>query len=425
MGFFIRKRGVKRYETGELLFCRQAQGKQMIDRISELTGIEAEPAGNMLTFKKKGVELSFAAFGTEDEGEAGVYAKRELNGVCGYFRQVEAKSEDIQRNLLYMLKQCQGVVRVNYSFEQKGERANREKTAIADRLIGEILRGIGGMLTRGGEAIVGTNGRVILDGSGSSEVKTYLPPLEEITGEQKKGIPREALERRKGSVMNLRRHQIYTPLWLPVIETEREAEKRTKRQVCGRAVALLTVALYSECLLGEQMEVGKARRFVQENMEHFRVEEFLSPAERQYLYDDFSEEAVRIHFSWQYENLYVMEWALGLFDRLDWPNHICDVETCVRKIREFDSFEEFVKASSLRSHKELLSAADFIYRLHWACVDARINGFSSPGGADNEVVMERHRSLFWAAGCKGAEDGKQELLVSDKSCGWDKVNLST
>ena len=363
MGFFSRRRGARRYEAGEFLFCREILGIQMIDRILELFEEEAETSGNTLTFRRKGMEISFAAFGTGDEGEAGVYARRELDGIRDYFRQVRTENTDTLRNLMFVLGRCQGIVRVNYSFELRNERADQERIAAAENMIAQVLRGMSAVMTKGGEAIAGADGKVILDGNGESEVKSFLPPLEDTSqDDKKKGIPGEALERRRKSVMELRRRQIYVPFWLPVLETEARTQARTKRQVCGRAAALLTVALYSECLLGEGMKPPQARAFVREIIEHFRADEFFSPAEKAYLEDDFSEEAVRIHFSWQYENLYVMEWALGMFDSLSWPEKICDVGECVRKMREFDSFSEFEQAVKLRSKRELLNAADFIYR---------------------------------------------------------------
>ena len=368
MGFFSRRRGARRYEAGEFLFCREILGIQMIDRILELFEEEAETSGNTLTFRRKGMEISFAAFGTGDEGEAGVYARRELDGIRDYFRQVRTENTDTLRNLMFVLGRCQGIVRVNYSFELRNERADQERIAAAENMIAQVLRGMSAVMTKGGEAIAGADGKVILDGNGESEVKSFLPPLEDTSqDDKKKGIPGEALERRRKSVMELRRRQIYVPFWLPVLETEARTQARTKRQVCGRAAALLTVALYSECLLGEGMKPQQARAFVREIIEHFRADEFFSPAEKTYLEDDFSEEAARIHFSWQYENLYVMEWALGMFDSLSWPEKICDVGECVRKMREFDSFSEFEQAVKLRSKRELLDAADFIYRLDWAC----------------------------------------------------------
>lgn len=90
-----------------------------------------------------------------------------------------------------------------------------------------------------------------------------------------------------------------------------------------------------------------------------------------------------------------MEWALGLFERLDWPENICSVEECAAKIREFCSLEEFERSVSLRPERELLDAADLYYRLHWACRDAAANGYPLPEKVLSEAAAERRR------GCSG------------------------
>ena len=74
--------------------------------------------------------------------------------------------------------------------------------------------------------------------------------------------------------------------------------------------------------------------------------------------------------------------------------------------------EELTAAAKLRPRAELLDQADLIYRLHWACVDARVMGLPAPQELEEGVVMERHRALFWLAGC-------------DKMCPWDDIDLST
>lgn len=84
----------------------------------------------------------------------------------------------------------------------------------------------------------------------------------------------------------------------------------------------------------------------------------------------------------------------------------------VRALQAFDSLDAMERGASLRSYGEVLDAADLIYRLDWACVDARVMGMQAPGGLDAGVVAERHRALFWLAGV-------------DSRCAWDDVDLST
>lgn len=39
-----------------------------------------------------------------------------------------------------------------------------------------------------------------------------------------------------------------------------------------------------------------------------------------------------------------------------------------------------------------------IYRLDWACVDARIKGNEAPASLNADVVVERHMALNWLIG---------------------------
>ena len=88
---------------------------------------------------------------------------------------------------------------------------------------------------------------------------------------------------------------------------------------------------------------------------------------------------------------------------LPWPDQICDVPRTVQIMRAHSTMKELEQAARLRSRQELLDQADLIYRLHWCCVSARLKGCAAPQGLDEGVVMERHRALFWLAGCGEAE----------------------
>lgn len=422
MRFFMKKKSASRYEAGELFFCREALGKQLIDKISRLVRFPAEHEENTVCFRQQGVEFSFAAFGSEDEGEAQIYARQELSGVKSYLHSIETDCGDVKRHLLYTIEQCKSVVRVHYSFSRKNARADREKILLAENRINEILKELQGLRTKKGGALADPDGRIILDADGNSKVRSYLPPLEERgeTEEREgKACSREALERRRRNVMQLRRRRIYTPLSVPVIETEREAKRRTKHQICGRAAALLAVSLYSECLLREGMRPSEAGAFMKDMVKSLRAEEFFSPSEKAYLKDSCPDKKQQLQFLWQYEKLYVLEWALGLFETLEWPKLLCSEEDCVTKLREFHSLEELERKARLRTEKELLDAADLYRRLHWACQDAAANDYPLPEKILAEAVDERLKGLFWAAGCMKtpgelyAEDGREltDLLI--------------
>jgi Domain of unknown function (DUF4272) len=118
----------------------------------------------------------------------------------------------------------------------------------------------------------------------------------------------------------------------------------------------------------------------------------------------------RAQFSWRYEAYWLMLWSLGYVDTLKRPDSICDVPKAVSFLRE-NGRKEFIKKAKLRSQKEILDAADLIYRYHWATDDARINSKVAPAGLDAGVVMERHYALNWLIGYMGQE--------------WDDISTDT
>ena len=64
-------------------------------------------------------------------------------------------------------------------------------------------------------------------------------------------------------------------------------------------------------------------------------------------------ESEKISYSWQYENLHVMEWALGLIEGpLDFPDHFCDVAEAARILTSFHSMRELSLIHILKLDRE-------------------------------------------------------------------------
>lgn len=378
-------------------------------RMESALGVHSPGTGNRISIYQDDMHIDFTGFVADKETEDGKKAQEQLQGVWAYFRQVETEHIDIQRNLLYHLRQCQGMVSVNAVYD--GPQNADKEGAISERM-GVVTAALQGVLTWGMDALVDPAGKIILSKDGKSDLEYYMPSEVPIPADWAKDAPPEAVERRNKSMALLRDRHIYVTPWLPLLWERAEEPGRTLEEVCGRAAALLIVSLYSECRVGEHMSYEESREFVKPIIEGYGAEGFFSPGEKAYLDAPNSTEQTQIQYAWQYENLWVMEWALGLTDDLFWPTRICDVPQSVRIMREYPSMEELTAAARLRPRKELLDQADLIYRLHWACVDARVMGMPAPQELEEGVVMERHRALFW-------------LAVCDEMCPWDDVDLST
>ncbi len=393
----------------ELIFCPAESLAHIMGRMESALGVHSPGTGNRISIYQDDMHIDFTGFIADKETEDGKKTQEQLQGVWAYFRQVETEHIDIQRNLLYHLRQCRGMVSVNAVYD--GPQNADKEGAISERM-GVVTAALQGVLTWGMDALVDPAGKIILSKDGKSDLEYYMPSEVPIPADWAKDAPAESVERRDKSVALLRDRHIYVTPWLPLLWERAEEPGRTAEEVCGRAAALLIVSLYSECRVGDHLSYEKAREFVDPIIESYGAEKFFSPKEKEYLDDPDSTEQTQIQYAWQYENLWVMEWALGLTDDLFWPNCICDVPGTVRLLKDCQTMEKLLTAARLRPRKELLEQADLIYRLHWACVDARVMGMPAPQGLEEGVVMERHRALFWLAGC-------------DNMCPWDDVDLST
>ena len=153
-------------------------------------------------------------------------------------------------------------------------------------------------------------------------------------------------------------------------------------------MALCIVAVKGEGIDRETLDilVGK-----------FGAKDFFSPEEAKFVADDEPTAQDRINFTWRYECLWGLLWALGYVDKLGRPDAICDARKTVSFLTHLDP-EKFIKESKLRPLSDILDQADLIYRYDWAIVDARVKGLDSPAGLDSGVVRERHHTFNWLIG---------------------------
>ena len=89
---------------------------------------------------------------------------------------------------------------------------------------------------------------------------------------------------------------------------------------------------------------------------------------------------------------------------------MCDVGRMVEMMIK-TSKDEFISSWKIRSINEIADELDKIYRMNWACVDARIKGQSPKGSLNPSVVYERHYALNWLTNYRHQE--------------WDNVTTDT
>lgn len=186
-------------------------------------------------------------------------------------------------------------------------------------------------------------------------------------------------------------------------EAQSEVDFQTPQEVARRALILWAVALR-----GEGIPKDEAIGLIVQ----LDLWPSVSPDEKRFLEDDDPDEELSRKMVWRHECVWVLMWALGYIDELDWPSGMCDVPRLVKLIEPFEADENFIKNAKLRDTSEILDARDLTMRIHWAIRDAHLNhggmisadldwssedydGIHVQQSPAVGVVEQRHHTLNW------------------------------
>lgn len=196
--------------------------------------------------------------------------------------------------------------------------------------------------------------------------------------------------RKEKSIAELEKIGIPVLQTLPVVADDQSVELRDKANVIDRAYALLLVAAKGGGLPQEQVDATAKQRELK-----------FSPRESVFIGEQNPADDAKNTFTWRYESVGLLTWALGLVDELPFAADMVDVGELVPILMKTNK-EQLLESTTLRSKVEILDRLDLIYRMHWACVNARIKG-ESPEPLHPGVVYERYYALNWLTG-QGGED---------------------
>ena len=248
---------------------------------------------------------------------------------------------------------------------------------------------------------VDKNFNLILDANGNCEVqdidvsvdaKYHDQPTENYTEEQ--------LQRKTKTEHFLQSKNIKVNKNLPCLPSAADVQLRNVGEVVDRVYALMITAAKGE---------GIPRENLEKPIKEKRIDKF-SPKEQLILDSTNLSDQQKAYATWRYESLNTLLWALNIESELKSPNEMCDVGGMVSKILK-PTREEFDGMVKLKSKEEILDELDIIYRINWACVDARIKGQQVSGNVNPSIIYERHYALNWLTNYQDQE--------------WDNVQTNT
>ena len=223
------------------------------------------------------------------------------------------------------------------------------------------------------------------------------------------------MDRKARSEKVLKKHKILINPTLSRIADENEARLKTPEEIVKRGVtAFLTTQIAIDILNNAGME--KSVEFFAPILDRFGLRGELTEDEKPFF--DLSQcgsidQQQANNMQWRLEMVAALFWACGFIKKLPYPSVMVDTTKQIFLIANSNSFEELMRNVKMRSLKEILDATDLIFRMNWACVEARVkNDPSIMGDLFTDVVWEQHKGFNWLIGAYDADD-------------WDTVNPHT
>lgn len=329
------------------------------------------------------------------------YFASNIPGMMGFYQRIPFEDDDLQRRVLIQISVLNTMLAIETEKDYGQEDWNRF-VELAGKIDGIGFIQDGTLLDR--------DGRVIVYPDGTSDAADFSPRActRKIRGEDR--TTPEGWQRKETSLAYLKEKQVPYLESLPELPPLSELKVRSREEIARRAVALLIVIQYA-CDVAQEGDLPASKAFVADLLDKFGVADELTGDERDLLAQEEPSRQAAINIAWQYEAYWALLWALGLLDSLDFPDHTCDCEFAIQAVSSCDSFAKFLDKTTLRQPESILDEADKIYRLHWACVNDRIQGREPAAGLNESVVMERRRALFW--------------MIGYRDEAWDDIRMDT
>jgi hypothetical protein len=304
-----------------------------------------------------------------------------IQGMMNFVGQLPAQNPKVQHKLMTKIQNTKSSL---------GIVASASYDAFSDGIF-QVINDLDGFAFVDGTSWISPQQQLILNTAGQSEVTDLNVPDSDVQLGVADAAASEELftsqiERKQRSISYLKSKNVPTIEHLPCIVADEEAQIREKTEIVKRMIAVTIAAIKGE---------GVEEEIVQTAIKMFDAQSFFSPEELAFIQTKNPSNQERVKFSWRYEGLWVLLWALDYVKTLEFPSHICDVPAAVGFLREAGSFENMLNNTNLKSKASILDEADLIYRMNWACVSARIKNQAAPAGLDAGVVYERHYALNW------------------------------
>lgn len=233
------------------------------------------------------------------------------------------------------------------------------------------------------------------------ELSDFIPPLsEKMFAEYNVKITDGDIERKHRNIDMMKRNGIPYDENMEVSISEKNAVIRKKWDIIRKIVAIAMTRLAAETYLEKRENGQKELKIITDIFEErYQFKQVLSEREKIYLENPSDDKELNLEFYFMLEGAKMLLWVLSIID-VEFAdfNTFCDVSMLIDGLKH-ENLKSFARKCQIRSKNKILDMVDYTYRLNWANVEIKLDGYER---IVNESILYFSRlALEWVV-----QDGK-------------------
>ena len=233
------------------------------------------------------------------------------------------------------------------------------------------------------------------------ELSDFIPPLsEKMFAEYNVEITDGDIERKHRNIDMMKQNGIPYDENMEVSISEKNAVIRKKWDIIRKIVAIAMTRLAAETYLEKRENGQKELKIITDIFEErYQFKQVLSEREKNYLENPSDDKELNLEFYFMLEGAKMLLWVLSIID-VEFAdfNTFCDVSMLIDGLKH-ENLKSFARKCQIRSKNKILDMMDYTYRLNWANVEIKLDGYER---IVNESILYFSRlALEWVV-----QDGK-------------------
>ena len=202
----------------------------------------------------------------------------------------------------------------------------------------------------------------------------FIPPLSEKMFENFEQTKEDA-DRMERNIKLMEKDKMPFYDKMEVNISEKDVKIRKKWEIIRKVVAIVITRIAAQTFLEKIENMLKNLSDIIEIFEKkYQFKEFLTKREREFLENKKENYQLNVEFYFRLETAQTLLWVLSI-DKLPDLNNFSDLAEII-EILENENLKSFARKCEIRSKNQILDVLDYMYRLNWANVEIKLNGYS-------------------------------------------------